>query len=223
MSSDTTSEGLSTLALPAFLERVAGPDATPGGGSVAALAGALAAALVRMVGGLTADKKGYEAELGRMEALTADAAALGRALQHGVEEDAKAYLRVMAAYRLPRTTESEKTVRSASIQGALREAAETPLRIATQCRQTAELALTALQHGNKNAGSDAAAAVLVALTGLEAALLNVATNLDSIKDVDYVTSTRRELMALSAAAKDLRDRMWQIAHDRIASLPPREP
>ncbi len=210
---------LAASPLPEFLRRLAGPQPTPGGGSVAALAGALAAALVQMVGGLTAGKKGLEEVSETMVTLQSQADEIAKTLTCAIDEDAAAYDGVMAAFGLPKADDDQKAQRSAAIQSAMKQAAEVPFGVAQRCLDAARLAAIALEQGNPNASSDAAVALLLAVCGLEGALLNVAINLDSIKDADYVTTKKEAMERLFTQARDLRDQMWSRAHERIGSLP----
>jgi formiminotetrahydrofolate cyclodeaminase len=210
---------LASMPIPEFLDRLAGPEATPGGGSVAALAGALAAALVTMVGGLTAGKKGFEAVADEMKAIAEQGTAITERLTRAIDADAAAYDGVMAAFRLPKADEAQKAERTGAIQAAMKRAAEVPQAVAADCLAAAELAAVAMEKGNPNASSDAAVALLMALCGLEGAALNVATNLDAIKDADYVAATKGTLDRLFARAGQLRVAMWTTVRERIHSLP----
>jgi formiminotetrahydrofolate cyclodeaminase len=173
-----------------------------------------------MVSGLTVGRKGFEgvaetvARVGEQGRMTA------QELTEAIDEDAQAYNGVMAAFALPKASEEQKTERTAAIQTALKRAAEVPLIVANACLQAAELALTVLDKGNPNASSDAAVAALLALAGLDGAVLNVATNLDSIKDDAYVATRKEEIARLSARGNELRGALWNAAQARIRSLPP---
>jgi len=207
------------LEVNAFLRKLAGSDATPGGGSAAALAGALSGALVKMVGGLTVGRKGFEEVSETLEIMSEQGHQIAEKLAEAVDRDAAAYNEVMAAFALPKATDEEKAVRSQAIQAAMKLAAEVPFEVAEECLAAAELAAIAMEKGNPNASSDAAVAMLLALTGLEGASLNVATNLDAIKDVEYVTAKKQELQRLFARAGELRGSMWETVRTRIHSLP----
>lgn len=220
MSSLSTSmRPLSQLAIHDFLRKLASSDPAPGGGSAAALVGALAASLVTMVGALTLGRKGFEEAHESLELLIEQGEQIAESLTVAVDRDAAAYEEVMAAYGLPKGDEAQKQERSVAIQAAMRHAAEVPLEAAEECLATAELAAIALARGNPNASSDAAVGMLCALTGLEGAILNVATNLDSIKDADYVAHQKQELERLLNRSVELRAGVWDAVRQRIASLP----
>jgi formiminotetrahydrofolate cyclodeaminase len=183
-----------------FLDELASGAPTPGGGSAAALAGALGAALVAMVARLTIGRKNYADVESEFQALLPRADALRAELFALMQHDAEAYGRVMAAYQLPKETDAEKTARTAAIQHALQGAAETPLRVAVACAQVLALSEFACARGNKNAASDAGAGAVMAEAGLRTALLNVEINLGLIQDQTFVARMRAALEPLKRAA-----------------------
>lgn len=185
-----------------FLQEVASDSPAPGGGSVAALAGALGAALAGMVAGLSTGKEAGETG-SQMQQLKAAAARLQDGLARAVEEDTLAFQRVMQAYRLPRSTAEEKAARSAAIQQALQGAAQHPLQVAGQCIEVLRLCREAALKGNQNALSDAAVGALMAHSGLVGALYNVAINLASIKDEQFAAISREQAGALLAQGEAL--------------------
>jgi len=198
-----------------FLDVLASKEPVPGGGSGAALAGALAAALVSMVCNLTIGKKGYEDVEGSMSDLLTKSEALRRELPELLEADTRVYSRVMAAYRLPRKSDDERAAREAAMQAALKEAAEVPLTIAERCSQIVDLALPAAEMGNQWAVSDAGVAVLLAEAAMRAALLNVTINLASIKDAGFVQEAEARIVALTAGKADVKGRVTSVVNDKI--------
>ena len=190
--------------LSGFVGSVASPSPTPGGGSVAAHAGALAAALAQMVAGLTVGKKKYAAVDAEMRELAVRAAGLGNTLAALVERDASAYAIVAAAYRLPAESEAEQRDRAAKIDEALLHAAEVPLETARACSDVAELALAVAERGNTNAASDAAVAALLAEAGCVGASYNVRINVGSLSD-------KSRGAALSTQAKEYVQRTRELA------------
>ena len=179
-----------------FVSSVASSAPVPGGGSVAAHAGSLAAALARMVAGLTIGRKKYAGVDGPMRALAADAEALGARLAALVQEDADAYSVVSAAYKLPNDAGAAATVRAAAIQAALMEAARVPLETARACTAVARLAVTCATSGNTNAVSDAGVAALLAEAACKGAALNVRINVSAMADRDAGAPLAREASAL---------------------------
>lgn len=165
-----------------FLGAVASSTPAPGGGSAAAHAGALGAALAQMVAGLTIGKKKYAAVDAEMKELAIRAAALTNTLTALVKRDADAYTTVSTAYALPKDSDDDKAARDRAIQDALTHAADVPLETARACAEVAELALTAAERGNTNAVSDAGVAALLAEAGCKGACYNVRINAASITD-----------------------------------------
>jgi len=192
-----------------FLAAVAAPTPTPGGGSVAALAGALSVALTRMVAGLARGKKGYEgvdAELAQLETRAKKTQARLEAL---IDEDAKAYDDVLAAMRLPKSTEKEKAARVEAMQRAYRRATEVPLETMERCIEALELAEAAVKKGNRGAVTDAAVAVLLAESAIRGASLNCSINLASIRDEAFRTQAEERV-------EHLLKRADQIGHEAMA-------
>lgn len=168
--------------LTGFVGAVAAPVPAPGGGSVAAHAGALGAALAQMVAGLTAGKKKYAAVDAEMRELALEAAGLVNTLSALVARDADAYTMVTNAYKLPSEPEDAAKKRAAAITDALLGAAEVPLETARACARVAELAATCATKGNTNAVSDAGVAALLADAACRGAIYNVRINVSSLDD-----------------------------------------
>jgi formiminotetrahydrofolate cyclodeaminase len=175
-----------------YLEKAAAGTAVPGGGSVAALNAALAAGLTEMVANLTVGKKSYEAVEEEMQALAGQASQLRTKLTAAIDGDADAYTAVMAAYRLPKTTDEETAVRKQKIQEAIKHAALVPLEVARDALAVIDLAGQAIRKGNKNAASDGAVAAMNARTAALAAIYNVKINLSSIQDDGFVEKLAQE-------------------------------
>jgi glutamate formiminotransferase/formiminotetrahydrofolate cyclodeaminase len=165
-----------------FVASIASPNPTPGGGSVAALAGALGAALAQMVAGLTVGKKKYAAVDAEMRALGLRAAKLVDTLSALVRLDAEAYGAVSAAYKLPSEPAAGAAARSDAITLALLRAAEVPLETARACAEVADIAEIVAAKGNTNAVSDAGVAALLAEAGCKGAAFNVRINVSSLPD-----------------------------------------
>ncbi len=200
-----------------FLDLLSSKDPTPGGGSGAALGGALAASLVSMVCNLTIGKKGYEDVRAPMSDLLAKSEALRKELPELLEADTQVYGKVMEAYRMPRKTTEQKAARSAAQQQALKDAAEVPYQIADRCAQVVDLALPAAEMGNQWAVSDAGVGALLAEASMRAALLNVDINLASLKDQAYCADMRARVEALVAGKDSVRDRVLEIVHSKIGA------
>jgi len=179
-----------------YLDKAAAGKAVPGGGSVAALNAALAAGLTEMVANLTIGKKGYEAVEEEMQALVGKAGDLRSKLTAAIDKDADAYTEVMAAYRLPKSTDEEVALRKQKIQDAIKHAALVPLEVARDALAVIELAGSAIHKGNKNAASDGAVAAMNARTAALAAIYNVKINLSSIDDSSFVEKLGQEVQEL---------------------------
>ncbi|MEW6545477.1 MAG: cyclodeaminase/cyclohydrolase family protein [Bacillota bacterium] len=187
-------ENLRDLAVCEFLERLGSDAPAPGGGAVAALAGAQAAALVAMVARITVARKGQEAA--DLRDTLDRAGMLSRELATLVDRDTEAFLEVMSAYRLPKTDAG----RSGAIQSALRQAAVIPLEVARRSVEVMDLARMAVERGISSARTDAAVALLMARAALEGAALNVLVNLAALKDREFVRETAWEVTELRARA-----------------------
>ena len=186
-----------------FLAELAAPTPAPGGGSAAAYAGALGAALTEMTARLTLGKKRYEDVQEDMSALAEQAASLRQKLRAAVEEDAAAFEQIMDAFRLPKNTDAEKESRAAAIQRATLHAAEVPLNTARLAVETMSLALRAAQRGNRNAITDAASGAAMARAALAAAGYNIRINLASLKDDAKKSEILQSLLALESRAAEL--------------------
>jgi glutamate formiminotransferase / formiminotetrahydrofolate cyclodeaminase len=173
------SEGVS---LGGFLDEVQSGSPTPGGGTVAALAGALGAALVGMVANLTLGKKKYAAVQGEMSDAQAEAVRLRAALTGLMRRDSQAFERVLVAFRLPQGTPAEAEDRDRAVAEATWEATRVPLETAETCAEVAHWAARMVQKGNANAASDGATACALARAAVESALWNVQINLKNLPD-----------------------------------------
>ena len=172
------------LELPAaeLLDRFASPEPTPGGGSAAALSGGLGAALVAMVCAMPKTRTSGAEERARLDVALAWAREAGGRLRALVEEDARAYDAVVAAYRLPKATEAEKAARKGAIAVALARATEVPLATAEACLVVLKAAQEAAAHGNPNAVSDARTGGALGFAGLVGAAENVRINAGSLAE-----------------------------------------
>lgn len=179
-----------------FLDELANGAPTPGGGSAAAIMGAMAAALVSMVCNVTLGKKGQEAVEAEMKAIRALSERLRSRLTSMASADIAAFDALMAAYRLPKSSEPERSRRTAAIQSSLRAATETPLECARACMEVIELARRAGESGYGGVISDAGVGVLAANTALRSAALNVHANVPSLQDRAFASEAAAELTQL---------------------------
>ncbi len=177
------------------------PDPTPGGGSAAALAGAIGTSLLAMVARLpnarTEDDDGV-LRLGKAADRCGELAVQLTAL---VDRDSDAYQQLVAAYRLPKATDEEKAARSERIQHALRAAIEMPLDVMRSCAEALTLAASIAELGNANASSDVQVGQELLRAGLRGARLNVEINLGSVKDARYAEAVGAQVAELARAAE----------------------
>lgn len=196
---------LMSLSAERFVDEVSNESPAPGGGSVAALCGSLSAALSAMVANVTVGKAGYESVWEPLSALAIEAQRLKAALVQAVDDDTQAFNGVIEANRLPKATPSEQATRAEAIDRAYQHAAQVPLATARLCLEALELSKQAAETGNRNSTSDAAVAALTARAGVEGSVLNVLTNLGSIRNEAFVRSCREEAARLGDRARNLCD------------------
>ena len=183
---------LQDLTVKEFIDKVTGNDPVPGGGSVSALNGSLAASLAAMVANLTVGRKKYAEVNDEMEELSARLTGLSAQLLNDVDRDAEAYDRVFAAFKLPKETDEEKAVRTEAIQRETKYAAQVPMEVARTAHAMLPLIDTVARKGNSNAVTDACVAMMCARTAVLGALLNVRINLTSITDEAFVKEMSAE-------------------------------
>jgi len=188
-----------------YLDALASDAPTPGGGAVAALAGATGAALISMVCNLTIGRTGYEEAEERMRGVLDEAEASRKALLDLADQDAAAFGAVMAAFTMPKETDAEKAVRSQAIQAGYEAAATVPLEIAKRAAELMELAREATEIGNANAASDGACAAQALSASVWSATYNIEINAAALKDPTKAQALRDEVSALRAHAEALLD------------------
>ena len=190
-----------------FAELVAAGTPAPGGGSVAAYCGVLAASLGQMVCNLTIGKQKYAEAEPRLIEIRSELERLGGRLRESIAEDAASFEAVLQAYRSPKDSDEQKAARAALIQDALRGAVEVPVETA-QCsfyvlRLLRELADT----GNPNALSDVAVGAQLAQTAIKGASYNIGVNLDSMSDREAAARTRQEMSGMIEQSKTIAEQV----------------
>ncbi len=190
---------LGSLSVRRFADVLSTDSPTPGGGSVAALSGALGAALAAMVGNLTVGKKGYDKVEDEMRSVAASGQALKDELLAAVDRDSAAYDGVMAASRLPKKTPEEEAARFNAVQRATQGATMVPLEVMRASAKVAELAEVVATRGFKPSLSDAGVAAAAARTAVIGAYLNVRINLGDIADRPWADRVAEEAGALLGA------------------------
>lgn len=202
---------LTTAAVDDFVDSVSMESPVPGGGSVAALCGSLGASLAAMVAGLTVKRRELAPVHPGMKALAVEAQSLKDRLVHLVTEDSASFDGVMAAMRLPRSTEAEKAARDAAVESANTQAALVPLEVVGLCVRVIELATQVAGEGYDSCLSGSGVAASVALAGVEGAALNVLINTGSLKDEKEGTRLKNEALAgVSKARKAARQVLDQV-------------
>lgn len=199
----------------AFLDGLASSAPTPGGGSVAAMSGAMAAGLVSMVCALTIGKKQYAEIEDEVRGIHDQAEALRRELQRLAEQDIEVFARLSAAYKLPRTTEADAATRQAAIQHATRLAAEVPLRTAQAAAAILPLCTALAPRVGRLIVSDVGVAALLARATVQSAVLNVEINLAGLEDQLYVRQTRGRLEDLIIGLSEETEGVVEIVRGRI--------
>jgi formiminotetrahydrofolate cyclodeaminase len=195
------------MSLANFSEVLASGAPTPGGGCASALSGALAAGLAAMVARTTAASKKFADRAEQMNQVAIEADRLRGEFLALVDEDARAFDRVMEAFRMPKETPEQQAARSQAIQQAYRAAVEPPMRVCARSLRVLELAVRVAEQGNPSAASDAGVAALLAATALEGGALNVQINLGSIKDEGFRDPQAERIRAAQAQGQALREKV----------------
>ena len=190
----------SELPISRFLDALASANPTPGGGTAAAIAGAMGTSLLVMVTGLAKSRNNTDEEKAALARARDCLMPITAHLAQLADADTQAFDRVMAAYRLPKATDDEKAARTQAIQGALQGATTVPLDTLRACADALAHARVVAEHGNRSAASDAGVAVGLLRAAAAGAQANVQANLDSIKNETFKTGTGAEAARLSAAA-----------------------
>lgn len=210
---------LMDMTLRNYCDVLASSEPAPGGGSTAALSGVFGAALTIMVVNLSAGKKTYEGLDENIKAQfmreSGNIKAVQKELTELVDEDTKAFNRFMEAMKLPKDTEEQKQVRRDKMQEASLYALQVPLKTAESCFALLKNQGTIARYGNKNAVSDVGVGALLALSGLEGAVLNVNINLPGIADEIVRTESYERCRKLSIEGRKLHDEVLDIVNSRI--------
>jgi len=200
-----------------FLEELSSAAPAPGGGSVAALSGAMAAALVLMVCNLTSRKERFAESEREIKAILEEALKLREELMNAVDEDIQVYNAVIDCYRLPKGSQEEKSERKERLQAALKRANEVPYRTAKTCYRVLELNHHLPQIGNPNAISDVAVSAQLAEAALQSALYNVDINCNYIKDESYVSNYREKRAELAKRAENMKQEIIDAVQNVLCS------
>ena len=198
-----------------FLDALASRAPTPGGGSVAALSGAMAAGLVSMVCALTIGKKQYAALEEEVRATQERAEALRHELQLLAQQDIEVFGRLAVAYKLPRTTDADAASRQAAIQQVTHQAAVVPLRTALASAAVLPLCTALAAHVGRLIVSDLGVAALLARASVQSAVLNIEINLAGLEDQRFVRETRAQIADLTIGLGEETEGIVAIVRGRI--------
>ena len=197
----TAAASYADMALIDLLDVFASNDPVPGGGSAAALAGAVGVSLLLMVAGLPKTRTGAPEETADLAEAAGRLRPLRDTLASLIERDSDAYSAVIEAMRLPKATEADKQARRSAIDAAMRGAIDVPLDTMRACQQALRGAVVVARNGNPNASTDTGTAVLLLMAGLRGAALNVEVNLRSVADASFAERVSQERDQLVADAE----------------------
>lgn len=195
-----------------YLDDAAAKLPAPGGGSISALAGALAASMGSMSARFTLGKKKFKDVEPRIQTALDRLEACRQRLMELTDEDTVLYEKVMAAYRLPKETDAEAARRQAAVDTASKEAIGVPLEIVRQCAAVAQAAADIVDVANPNLITDLCTAACLAEAACRTGRLNVDFNLGGLSDKDFVSTVSAEVAALCAAALQARTRVDGSIH-----------
>ncbi len=198
-----------------FLDELASKASTPGGGSAAAIIGAMGAALISMVANFTVGKKGYESVDQQSQDILDKSEKFRSQLTDMIKADVDVFNRVMGSYGMPKDTDDQKAARSAEIQAALKEATDVPLACARVAAEVIKLSETIAEIGNKNVISDAGVAVLAGQAALRSAALNVYINIGGIKDEAFVKDRRQQLENILSGMDALTEKVYELVKSKL--------
>jgi glutamate formiminotransferase / formiminotetrahydrofolate cyclodeaminase len=216
---DETARPLANLTVAGFVDELASLSPAPGGGSVAALAGALAAGLGAMVPALTVGKKGYRNKpklMAEMNALAAEAQQLKDSFLRALDDDTAAFNELFACFGMPKDTEEQQAVRASAIQEKTKLCIEVPLSVLQQAPRALAICLVMAERGNQNSLSDAGVGGMMALACAQGTYYNVLINLGSITDADYAKRTRADADAAITQARELAAQVQAVVTGKLA-------
>jgi formiminotetrahydrofolate cyclodeaminase len=186
------------MTLADLLDALASNEPVPGGGSAAALSGAVGTSLLVMVAGLPSTRTGAAEEAADLGEASARLRPLRDALTALIEQDSDAYAAVLEAMRLPKATDAEKFERRRTLETAMQRATEVPLETMRCCQQALRGATIVAENGNRNAATDTATGVELLLAGLRSAGLNVDVNIGGLSDAAFASRAAEERRQLAA-------------------------
>ncbi|MCT4662859.1 MAG: cyclodeaminase/cyclohydrolase family protein [Tissierellales bacterium] len=201
---------LKNLNVDEFTAKTASNEPVPGGGSVAALSGALASSLGAMVANLTIGKKKYIEVEEDMKKIASSFEDKRVTLLNLIDEDAESFNAVMKGFKLPKETDEDKKTRKEYLQKSFKEAAKVPLEIAAVSAELFDGIEILVKKGNQNAVTDGLVAAMMARTAILSALLNVKINLGSIKDEEFVEAMNKKIEILEKLATNREEKILEL-------------
>ncbi|MDH7517888.1 MAG: glutamate formimidoyltransferase [Candidatus Thermoplasmatota archaeon] len=206
---------LASMSVKSFLSELASSSPAPGGGSVAALCGALGAALSSMVCNLTIGKEKYESVQYEIKKVLRESDQLRKHLIKLIDKDTESFNEVMKALKMPKETDEQKEKRKEALQKAYKNAAMIPFETAKNCEKLLDLAMVVAEKGNQNSITDAAISAYMANVGVQSAVLNVKINFGSIKDGYFVEKMRKELDKIEKNSNSKTDKIVKIVAGKM--------
>ena len=206
---------LASMKIKDFINELASSSPAPGGGSVAALAGSLGAALSSMVCNLTIGKEKYADVQDEIKDVLKKSEKLRKKLIKLIDEDTEAFNDVMKAFKMPKETEEQKKKRSIAIQEGYKKATSIPLDTSKTCEEILDLSMIVAKKGNQNSITDSAVSATMARSAVESAILNVKINLGSIKDDKFVKNINSEIENLQKSSEIKEKEVLKIVASKI--------
>ena len=198
-----------------FMDKLASNSPTPGGGSVAALTGAMGAALVSMVSNLTLNKEKYKDVQPQIEVLLKNSEKLRHEMQDLIQKDIEVFGSLSQVYSMPKNTDAEKAARTQKMQEVLKLACQVPFEIGLKSLDVVKLAQTAAEIGNTQAVSDAGVAALLANACAQSAALKVKININSIKDAAYNQTTWTKMQDTLNQVDSIQKNVLKITYQKM--------
>jgi formiminotetrahydrofolate cyclodeaminase len=198
-----------------ILDSLSSESATPGGGTVAGIAGAIASSLLSMVCNLTIGKKKYQSVEDEIKKYLAESEKLKLEFIALAEKDTEVFNEVMEAYQLPHGDEEEQAERKKAIEETTKRAALVPMDILKRCETIARLCVSVASKGNENSISDVGVASIMATAAAQSAALNILINLSTISDDDFISKLKTEQSIVIKTIKDLADETNQIVQEKL--------
>jgi glutamate formiminotransferase/formiminotetrahydrofolate cyclodeaminase len=208
---------LAGMSIRGFTEETASESPTPGGGSVAAAVGAFGAALGTMVANLSSHKRGWDARWGEFSAVAERGKALSEELVHLVDTDTEAFDAIIAAWRMPQGSASEKAAQQEALQAATRYAIEVPLRVMQLALESMDVAAEMAKHGMHASLSDAAVGALCARTAVRGAGINVRINAADLQDKDQLAVYLEQARSFEERAAESEAAIIRLVESKLAS------